>query len=75
LFQSRGRALSGDVLGGIVAGLLARGASALHAVLWAVYLHGAAGRILTARHGIVGFLARELPDEIPGPMAKTSGAK
>jgi ADP-dependent NAD(P)H-hydrate dehydratase len=66
---------SGDTLGGIVAGLLARGATALQAVLWAVFLHGAAGRLLSRRHGIVGFLARELLDEIPALMAKTSHAK
>lgn len=56
---------SGDVLAGIVGGLAARGADPLTAVLRGVWLHGEAGRILTERVGRVGFLARELPDEIP----------
>lgn len=57
---------SGDTLAGIVGGLAARGADPLTAVLWGVYIHGEAGRILTERVGRVGFLAREILDEIPG---------
>jgi ADP-dependent NAD(P)H-hydrate dehydratase len=56
---------SGDTLAGIVGGLAARGADPLMAALWGVYLHGEAGRNLAARVGRVGFLARELLDEIP----------
>jgi len=56
---------SGDVLAGIVGGLAARGADPLTATLRGVWLHGEAGRILTERIGRVGFLAREIPDEIP----------
>lgn len=56
---------SGDTLAGIVAGLAARGASALRAALWGAYLHGAAGEVLTRRMGRVGFLARELLAELP----------
>jgi hydroxyethylthiazole kinase-like uncharacterized protein yjeF len=59
---------SGDVLAGIVAGLAARGADPLTATLWGVWLHGEAGRVLTERIGRVGFLARELPDLVPGLM-------
>jgi hydroxyethylthiazole kinase-like uncharacterized protein yjeF len=59
---------SGDTLAGIIAGLLARGAPPLTATLWAVWLHGAAGRALSERFGLVGFLARELLDEIPRLM-------
>src|SRR5688572_29462800 len=40
---------SGDTLGGIAAGLLARGAPPLNSALWAVYLHGAAGNALARR--------------------------
>jgi ADP-dependent NAD(P)H-hydrate dehydratase len=58
---------SGDVLAGIVGGLTARGAEPLTAALWGVYLHGEAGRILT-RKGRIGFLAREIPDLVPGLM-------
>ena len=57
---------SGDVLAGLVGGLAARGADALTATLWGVWLHGEAGRILTERVGRVGFLAREIADLVPG---------
>lgn len=56
---------SGDVLSGIVGGLLARGAEPLNALLWAVWLHGKAGETLAQKIGPIGFLAREIPDEIP----------
>jgi hydroxyethylthiazole kinase-like uncharacterized protein yjeF len=56
---------SGDTLAGIVTGLAARGAPALTAALWAVWAHGAAGRILSRRTATVGFLARELLAEVP----------
>lgn len=59
---------SGDTLAGIVGGLAARGADPLSAVLWGVYLHGEAGRMLSAEVGRVGFLARELLDLVPGLM-------
>lgn len=49
---------SGDVLAGIVGGLLARGASPEQAGCWGQYLHAAAGRRL-------GMLARELLDPLP----------
>ena len=57
---------SGDVLAGIVGGLCARGAPPLTALLWGMWLHAEAGRLLTKRVGRIGFLARELPDLIPG---------
>lgn len=59
---------SGDVLAGIVGGLRARGADPLTAALWGVYLHGEAGRRLAGRIGRIGFLAREILDEVPGLM-------
>lgn len=59
---------SGDALAGIVGGLAARGADPLTAALWGVYLHGEAGRVLAKRVGRIGFLARELLDEVPGLM-------
>ncbi len=60
---------SGDVLAGIVGGLLARGADPLTALLWGVVLHGEAGAALSRRVGPTGFLAREIPDEIPALLA------
>jgi len=59
---------SGDVLAGIVGGLRARGADALTALLWGVWLHGEAGAALGRRIGNSGFLARELPAEVPALM-------
>lgn len=56
---------SGDVLAGIVGGLCARGADPLTAALWGVYIHGEAGRNLACKIGRIGFLAREILDEIP----------
>ncbi|MFL6590462.1 MAG: NAD(P)H-hydrate dehydratase [Chthoniobacterales bacterium] len=57
---------SGDVLAGIIAGLCARGADPVQATVWAVALHAQAGEHLGKRVGLVGYLARELVDEIPG---------
>jgi hydroxyethylthiazole kinase-like uncharacterized protein yjeF len=63
---------SGDTLAGIVAGLAARGASAAHAAVWGAYLHGAAGQVLARRLGPIGYLARELLDEVPALMQRLS---
>ena len=56
---------SGDVLAGMLAALCARGATPLSAVLWSVFVHGLAGERLAQRIGPLGFLARELLEEIP----------
>ncbi|NYJ05222.1 NAD(P)H-hydrate dehydratase [Petropleomorpha daqingensis] len=56
---------SGDVRAGIVAGLLARGAEPAQAAVWGSHLHGRAGERLAATIGRLGFLARELPYQIP----------
>jgi ADP-dependent NAD(P)H-hydrate dehydratase len=61
---------SGDVLAGIVGGLLARGAEPLTALLWAVWLHGEAGAAMARKTGAIGFLAREVPDEIPALLPR-----
>lgn len=59
---------SGDVLTGIIAGLSARGLGNWEAACWGVWLHGEAGRRLSERHGPIGFLARQLPAEMPSLM-------
>lgn len=64
---------SGDVLAGVIAGLVARGAEATHAAAWGVHLHALAGERLARKVGPLGFLARELPAEIPSLMAELSG--
>jgi hydroxyethylthiazole kinase-like uncharacterized protein yjeF len=64
-----GTAGSGDVLAGLVAGLLARGAEPAQAACWAAHVHAAAGQRLAARLGRTGFLARELAAEAPLVLA------
>lgn len=59
---------SGDVLAGIVGGLLARGAAPDQAAVWANHVHGVAGERLALRIGPVGFLSRELADEVPAVL-------
>lgn len=66
---------SGDILAGILVGLLARGATLDQAAVWAVYLHGTSGNRLKRRMGPVGFLARELSDEIPALMNGLTGRR
>lgn len=61
---------SGDTLAGIVGGLLARGADPLAALLWGAWLHGEAGAALAKRVGPIGFLARQIPDEIPALLPR-----
>jgi ADP-dependent NAD(P)H-hydrate dehydratase len=61
---------SGDVLAGIVGGLLARGAEPLTALLWAVWLHGEAGAALAKKLGPMGFLAREIAGEVPALLPR-----
>lgn len=60
---------SGDVLAGLIGGVLARGADPEQAAVWGQYLHAAAGDRLTARVGRLGFLARELLDEVAPVLA------
>ena len=63
---------SGDVLAGIIVGLAARGAPLAQAAVWGVALHARAGRALAERMGSLGYLARELPGEIPILLEKLS---
>ena len=44
------------------------GTDPLVAVLWAVWLHGEAGRRCAEQTGRLGFLARELPAHVPALM-------
>ncbi len=61
---------SGDVLAGIVGGLLARGAEPLAALLWGVWLHGEAGAALAKTIGPIGFLAREIAEQVPALLRR-----
>ena len=60
---------SGDTLAGLIAGLAARGAAPLQAAVWGVHLHALAGDELARKFGQLGYLARELPAEIPRLLA------
>ena len=56
---------SGDVLGGVVAGLLAQKMPAFEAACAAVWLHGSAGERLG-----MGLIADDLPEALPGLLAE-----
>ncbi|MEO6088653.1 MAG: NAD(P)H-hydrate dehydratase [Umezawaea sp.] len=56
---------SGDVLAGLVGGLLACAADPAQAACWAGHVHAMAGQRLVPRTGLTGMLARELLDEVP----------
>jgi hydroxyethylthiazole kinase-like uncharacterized protein yjeF len=63
---------SGDVLAGAIAGLRARGTSNAQAACWGTHLHASAADRLASRLGPLGFLARELADELPALMLEFS---
>jgi NAD(P)H-hydrate repair Nnr-like enzyme with NAD(P)H-hydrate dehydratase domain len=56
---------SGDVLAGLIAGLAAQQVGLDQACAWGVVLHALAGAKLGRRCGPTGYLARELPAQIP----------
>ena len=60
----------GDVLTGVIAGLITQGYSPESATHAGVYLHGAAADMLAESIGPVGYLAREVMDAIPGEIKK-----
>jgi ADP-dependent NAD(P)H-hydrate dehydratase len=65
---------SGDVAAGVFGGLAAQGADPLTTAVWSPYLHGRAGERLSERIGRIGFLARELLDELPTVLTELSHA-
>jgi len=56
---------TGDVLAGVIAGLLAQGVAPGPAARLGVFLHGTAGDMARDRLGDAGVLASDLPDLIP----------
>lgn len=64
---------SGDVVAGATVGLLSRGASPVQALVWAKYVHAAAGDDLVMRFGRVGYLAGELVDQLPRVLRSLRG--
>jgi ADP-dependent NAD(P)H-hydrate dehydratase len=66
---------SGDTLAGIIAGLAARGATLAQATCWGVALHAQAGARLGEQFGQLGYLAREIPGEIPWLLEQIAGSR
>lgn len=60
----------GDVLTGIIAGLISQGMPIKKATQAGVFLHGAAADHLSKKIGPTGFLATEVMNEIPRQMKK-----
>ena len=59
---------TGDVLSGIIGGLIAQGSDPFAAAVTGVYVHAAAGRRISQRLGDSGLLASDLLMEIPHVM-------
>ena len=59
---------TGDVLSGIIGGLMAQGSDPYSAAVTGVYVHAAAGRRISDRLGDSGLLASDLLPEIPMVM-------
>lgn len=64
---------SGDVVAGAAVGFLSRGATPLQALVWAKYVHAAAGDDLVMTFGRVGYLAGELVDQLPRVLRSLHG--
>ena len=64
---------TGDVLGGVCAGLMAQGLESPDAARLAVALHARCATAVTARHGWRTLLASDLVREIPAQMAALAG--
>ena len=65
----------GDVLTGVIAGLLAQGFEAETAAHTGVYLHGKAADALSKSRGPFGFLATEVAGAIPGVIQEIDRAR
>ena len=65
---------SGDVLSGVIGGLLAQGVSPFDAGCLGVYLHGAAGEKISQTLGDAGLLASELPYQVAIVRAELASA-
>ncbi|MBI3769035.1 MAG: NAD(P)H-hydrate dehydratase [Deltaproteobacteria bacterium] len=60
---------TGDVLAGVIGGLLAQGYPAADAARLGVFLHGYAADRVAARRGMIGLLASDVIEELPAATA------
>jgi hydroxyethylthiazole kinase-like uncharacterized protein yjeF len=60
----------GDVLTGIIGGLIAQGLSPLDAAIWGVYLHGMAGDLAVQTVGEISLIAGDIIDYIPRALTE-----
>lgn len=65
---------SGDVLTGLITGLLAQGLSPEHAAVSGVYLHGLAGDLARDELGERGMLAGDIMRQVPAALRRTEEA-
>ncbi|MDR1485767.1 MAG: NAD(P)H-hydrate dehydratase [Planctomycetaceae bacterium] len=66
---------SGDVLTGMIAGLIARGFSVFNAAKLGVYLHGAAGDIAAKKYGQESLTATNILETIPNAILEFQNQK
>ena len=64
---------TGDVLTGMVVGLLAQGVPSWEAACAATFLHGAAGDLAAQRLGCAGMIAGDLLEQIPYALQAVNG--
>jgi hydroxyethylthiazole kinase-like uncharacterized protein yjeF len=66
---------AGDVLAGIIAGLMAQKLKALPAALTGVYIHGRAGDLAKAKKGEQGMIAGDILTMVPQAFRQLQGGK
>jgi len=64
------KAGSGDVLSGIVSGLLAQNCPVWESTILATYIHGLAGEAASEKYGEYSVLARNIADEVGTAIKK-----
>jgi NAD(P)H-hydrate epimerase len=65
---------TGDVLTGMIVGLLAQGLASWEAACAGTYLHGCAGDLASADKGQAGLIAGDLIEHIPYAIKISHGA-
>lgn len=64
---------TGDVLTGMIGGLIAQGLAPVDASAAAVYIHGLAGDAVAAERGEIGMIATDLLEKVPGLINSFAG--